>query len=519
MKLKSFLLILIPAFIIFPRFISPTEAFQKEKFYSLQTKKNIDVVKGEIVVKYKSSADKTVKASHARSISAVSKGGLNQLGIDVMKLPEGMSVESAVNYYKSLPDVEFAEPNFIRHASVIPDDTRYATQQWGVQRVDCPAAWDVIKASWSVIVAVIDTGVDYNHPDLIGSVDRINGYNFVAGNTNTMDDNGHGTHVSGIISAMTNNAAGVAGVSWGARILPIKVLDATGSGSTVFISSGIPYAVSKGAKIINMSLGGEDLSLAERFAVDDAYSKGVIIVAASGNGGSDGIGDPLVAFPAALDDVIAVGASGKDNKIAEFSNYGSEIDVVAPGIDIWSTVTMTNLGSPIDFLWDSSGYASSDGTSMATPFVSGVVALILAKDSTLTFSDVYEKITGSATDIPPADRDDFTGYGLINASGAVGYKVPVPQSTLTTVSYPNPFSPSKGQRADIYLSKNLKGTTIKTTIYNIAGEKIRTKQESIASHAEWDGKNDDGFIVSNGIYFYVIETDIGKAKGKLTLIK
>ncbi|MBU0952647.1 MAG: S8 family serine peptidase [Elusimicrobia bacterium] len=529
MKLNPFPLILISLLVILPQFTSTSEAFQREKFYSRRTKKNIDVVKGEVIVKYKSSAGKTLKANHARRINAVNKGGAEHLGVDVMELPENMSVESAVEYYKSLPEVEYAEPNYARHAFITPDDTLYNSYQWGVQRVDCPSAWDMIKASPSVIVAVVDTGVDYTHSDLAGNVDWANGYNFVstftANDHNPMDDNGHGTHVAGIISAMTNNNKGIAGVSWGARILPVKVLDATGSGSTVSISSGISYAVSKGAKIISLSLGGPDLSELEKDEIEAAYKRGCIIIAASGNeAGDSDTTDDYVMYPAAMTHVIAVGAAGKDNKRAPFSNYGPELDLVAPGVEIWSTVptqlpTLPDGTDNTEGIFHPSGYAWSYGTSMATPFVSGVVALILAKDPALTFDDVYEKLTSSATDILPSGKDNETGYGLLNASGAVGYKVPAVQPTITAISTPNPFNPSQGQRAEVYLSKSLKGSSIKITIYNIAGEKIRTKTENIASHAEWDGRNDDGDIVANGIYLYVIETDLGKTKGKITLIK
>jgi len=498
-------------------------AFQVEKFKSSGSKKLLDVVKGEVIVKFRSSTPGASRMNSAGRISAFTKNELKRAGVDVIKLPGTMSVESAVNYYKSLPEVEYAEPNYIRRALVIPNDTYYNSYQWGLSKIDCIDAWDIVKASWNITVAVIDTGVDYRHPDLSQNVDWLNGYNFIYPGMPPMDNNGHGTHVAGIISAMTNNGTGIAGVSWGARILPVKILDEYGMGSTESISEGVPYAVENGAKIINLSVGGEELSLTEKTVINDAYDRGAIIVAAAGNFASDNDNsNDYVMFPAALDTVIAVGAATYNGSRANFSNFGTELDFLAPGVGIWSVVPSSNPGGILnddDDLWSPIGYASSDGTSMAAPFVSGVIALMLTKEPLLTFSEIYEKLAVTATDISPAGRDRFAGYGIVNAAKALGYRVPVLSASFNVLSTPNPFSPYKSQMVRIYFSQEIQGTVGSLKIYNIAGERVRTLSSIYANRAEWDGRNDDGDIASDGMYYYVIESSMGKIRGKITLIK
>jgi len=497
-------------------------AMQKSRFYSQKLNKSVEVVKDEIVVVYKQGTTKAQKKGMLSKMNHQNKGGLEKFNAEVVTLSDNMSVETALEYYSHQPEVEFAEPNYIRKMFVIPNDTSY-NSQWGVKKIDCPSAWEITKASWSVKVAIIDTGINYLHPDLAGSVDTSLGYDFVNDDSDAMDDNGHGTHVAGIISAMTNNNRGVAGVSWGARLIPIKALDNEGSGASIAISSCVPYAVDAGAKVINMSLGGEMLSNLERIAIDYAYNNGVICIAAAGNFADDG--DPtndFVMFPAALPHAIAVGASDSENQRAGFSNYGSELDIMAPGVEIYSTVPPTNpggLGNDSMDIWHSDGYEYSDGTSMASPFVAGVVALIFSYEPNATFASVYEKITSTAIDLDTPGKDLYTGYGLINAASAVGYTVPAVVKESVAVNSPNPFNPANGQTTRIYLSDNLKGVSLTVRIYNLAGQQVRTIEPDYPTSAEWDGKNDTGELVSDGVYLYVAETDKGKVKGKLMIAR
>jgi subtilisin len=272
----------------------------------------------------------------------------------------------------------------------------------GADLVKAPEAWAKGYTGQGVVVAVVDTGVDYNHADLKdniwtntkeipnngvdddgdGYIDDVRGWNFVNNTNEVMDDNNHGTHVSGTIAG-ENNGVGVTGIAYGAKIMPIKVLDNSGSGSYSAIANGIYYAVNHGANVVNLSLGGDFPNSTLSSAIDYASKKGVVVVMAAGNNGY-----PFVSYPAAYANKsgIAVGAVDKNNNIADFSNqpgFTQLAYVTAPGVDIYSTV-------PGD------KYASYSGTSMATPHVAGVVALMLSANHNLTDEQVRQIITNSA---------------------------------------------------------------------------------------------------------------------------
>jgi len=512
-------------FYLFTFLLSSLYAFETEKFFSVQSKRYINVVKGEVLVKFKKGIDKSKKVLAHTKINAQIKGGLDAIGVEVIKIPEGMTVEQAVEYYKSLPEVEYAEPNHIRKPLELPNDTYYKNQ-WALPKISAPDAWDKTTGTNTVIVAVIDTGVDYTHPDLKINVDSTTGYDFAKNSPDPMDDNGHGTHVAGIIGAAGNNSIGITGVCWSVKIMPLKVFNASGNSDTIWISSAIIYAANKGARVINMSLGDisypPESNQTESDACKYAYDKGVILVAASGNGydtnGDSEIDTPgmePVTYPAAYEYVIAVGATDKDDKRASYSNYGPELDLVAPGGDgassenwILSTIGTGTVSSQT--------YAYMMGTSMASPHVAGAVALLLSKNPDLNFSEIYTKLTESADDVESSGKDIYTGYGRLNIARALGYSFPVVKKEPK--NSPNPFNP-KREITKIYIPQDLRGNTLKVRIYNIAGELVREIDSGVLTRAEWDGKNDDGDIVSNGIYLYVVETDKGKARGKITVIK
>ena len=499
-------------------------AIEKESFYSAQSNRETQVVRGEILVKFKSGVSQSKKMSILTNSNAQIRGGLNKLNIELIKLPAGMSVQEAVEYYRNLTEVEFAEPNYIRKAFATPNDTSY-NQQWGLSKIYAEDAWSKVTVSSAIIVAVIDSGVWLSHPDLL--LNLTTGYDFVTPDDNPNDDNGHGTHVAGIIAAATNNGQGIAGVAGGnylsgqttpgVRIMPVKALGADGMGKDSDISAGIIYAADNGAKIINMSLGGDEPSSTLSNACSYAYNKGCITVAASGNDGVE-----TVYYPAAYNTVIAIGASDKSDKRADFgggagSNYGAELDLVAPGVGILSTLPTTYMS-----MWSLSGYGNSDGTSMATPFVSGVVALLLSQNPNLTFADVYSKLTESADKssgyVYDQGRNNEVGYGRLNALKAVGFNLPT-LAEGKPLNAPNPFNPKNGGVTYVYLPQALRSASPILKIYNIAGELVRTVESYSPSRVEWDGKNDQGDTVANGIYLYVVQTDKGIGQGKVTLIK
>ncbi len=334
--------------------------------------------------------------------------------VNIALVKVSASVEEAIDYFKKLPNVKYAEPNYISYALSTPNDAYY-NKQWGLSDVHIPQVWQSgIEGANTVIVAVIDTGVSPTHPDLQGVL--VNGYNFVSDNTNTADDYGHGTHVAGIIAADTNNSIGVAGVNWGGtfstKIMPIKVLNSNGRGNGYWIAEGIVYAVKHGAKVINMSLGGTGLSYTEQDACQYAYDNGVTLVAAAGN---DGVN--TLDYPAAFPTVIPVAAVGPDNTLAYYSNYTSDV-VCAPGgamhyQDDPSGIVSTYYATSTQ----SNTYAYLQGTSMAAPHVSGIVALMISNGITDP-ANIWNVIKNTATNIGSSSQ---YGYGLINAYSAVTY--------------------------------------------------------------------------------------------------
>ena len=334
--------------------------------------------------------------------------------VNIALLRVSSSVEEAVNYFKKLPNVKYAEPNYISYALSTPDDMYYP-KQWGLADVHIPQVWQSgIEGANTVIVAVIDTGVSPTHPDLQGIL--VNGYNFVSNNADTADNYGHGTHVAGIIDADTNNSIGVAGVNWGGlfstKVMPIKVLNSNGRGNDYWIAEGIVYAVKHGAKVINMSLGGTNLSYTEQNACQYAYDNGVTLVAAAGNDASN-----ILDYPAAFSTVIPVAAVGPDNALAYYSNYTSDVICAPGGVMYYPRDPNGIISTYYATSTQSNTYAYLQGTSMAAPYVSGIIALMISKGVTDP-ANIWNIIKNTATNIGSSSQ---YGYGLINAYNAVTY--------------------------------------------------------------------------------------------------
>jgi len=334
------------------------------------------------------------------------------------------NVQVLVDELQKLSDVEFAEPNYIYSVNLAPNDSLYGSL-WGLEAINAPQAWDVSTGSESV-VAVIDTGLFVDHPDIKknvwvnsaeipdngidddanGKIDDINGWDFANKDNQPNDVHGHGTHVSGTIAAVGNNELGVIGVAYDAKVMALKALGDSGSGSSFNIASAIDYAAANGADVINMSLGGRGYSTTMANAVAGAVNSGVVVVVAAGN---DSINSQYQ-FPANIPGVISVGsiaidANGQLSK-SGFSNSGPDVDVVAPGSNIIS-------------LSKSGGYVSFSGTSMAAPHVAGLSALILAKFPGMSVASVRSMLVAHTQDMSgtsnDADWNDIMGYGLIDA--------------------------------------------------------------------------------------------------------
>lgn len=389
---------------------------------------------------------------------------------DVLRLVEEL---------KQVDFIEAVSPNYFRFASVFPDDPLFS-EQWGLEQendmdIDAPAAWDTTTGASSSSIAVVDTGIHLTHPDLANKIfqnpgetgldgqgqdKRTNGvdddgngyiddaqgwnttdcttYDFATGECavphtpgpDAADDIGHGTHVAGIIGAETANTAGMAGIDWQAKLLPVKVLNFQGIGTCDSVLNGIYYAL-QFADVVNLSLGGDGEPCAgEEELVNYAADSGVVLVAAAGNRNST-----FKSYPAGFERVIAVAATDRNGSKATFSNYGGWIDLTAPGVDILSTLIPgrslgETCGDP-----DGDGFGACSGTSMATPFVSGVAGLILARNPAATATEVTNILLNAATDLLPLGKDVYSGYGLVNAEKAVTDMDTTPPPVYT-ISYP-----------------------------------------------------------------------------------
>jgi len=306
----------------------------------------------------------------------------------------------------SLPGIASVEEDGIVYATDLATEV---TASWGVDRIDAEKAWTGGQTGAGIKVAIIDTGINYTHPDLDGNYVFVNGnpvgWDWVNNDNDPMDDNGHGTHVAGIVAA-EQNGEGVVGVAPGADLYALKVLGANGSGYWSHIIAALQWAVDNDMDVVNMSLGATSAPKALQTACDKAYAAGVFLVAAAGNSGSGS-----VLYPAKYGSVIAVAATDSTDKRASFSSFGSQVELAAPGVGIYSTYM--------------SGYATLSGTSMATPHVAGVAALVFASDRATNddgkygiANEVRIILQQTADDLGSLGKDKYYGYGLVDAEEA-----------------------------------------------------------------------------------------------------
>lgn len=360
---------------------------------------------GTVLVKFRSGVSGSTAASVLARHGLTARGAVGHTGY-ILAATNGRSATKAVGTLLADGSVAAAQLNFLRRTDKTPSDPLYTQyQKKYFDGIRLPQAYDVTIGSTSWSIAVLDTGVDLNHPDIKGARLKA-GYDFVNNDTSAQDDNGHGTLVAGIAAGVSNNSIGVAGVAWRGGIIPVKVLDADGVGTDAEVASGIDWAADNGAKVINMSLGGPDESELLLEAVNYALTKDVVVVASAGN---DGTNAPH--FPAAYPGVLAVTATDKSGTFAWFSNYGWWVGITAPGVNV--------IGP-----WLSNGseenYAIGSGTSFAAPIVAGVAVLTRYHNQSWSQSKVVDQVKKTARDRGPAGIDPMYGWGWVDAYAALG---------------------------------------------------------------------------------------------------
>src|SRR5258708_5570429 len=345
-----------------------------------------------VIVKFHPSVANQTRDDVVKQLPVSKKENLRLKDTMVLHVPKGQAA-SLTKQLTQNPNVQYAEQDFVAKALDVPNDPYYSSQ-WGLQKIFAANAWNVTHGSANTLIAITDTGIDGSHPDLANKI--VARANFTT--DPDVDNNGHGSHVAGIAAADTNNGIGVAGTAYNTQLLSVKVLDSTGSGYYSWIANGITWAADNGAKVINLSLGGFSSSQTLQNAVNYAVSKGVVVVAAAGNNGNS-----IPFYPAHYSNVVSVAATDSNDFRASFSTFGSWVVIAAPGVNILSDYQ--------------GGYAYLSGTSMATPFVSGVTGLIWSEHPTWTNTQVVSKLESSADKI--TGTGIFWKYGRVNACNAV----------------------------------------------------------------------------------------------------
>ncbi|MEK7706813.1 MAG: S8 family serine peptidase, partial [Verrucomicrobiota bacterium] len=373
---------------------------------------------------------------------------IHRSNVRVVGVPEA-SAASILAELQRDPTIEFAERDYLAEAAFVPNDPYVvAGSEWHLERIQAPQAWNISFGSSNVVVAVLDSGINAAHPDL--SDQTLPGYDFVWGDNDPADDFGHGTAVAGVIAAAGNNFIGVAGVAFGSKILPVKVMDASGFAAYSTLAQGIRYAVDQGARVINLSLAGSASSSTLQDAINYAWSNNVVIVAAAGNNGNS-----TPQYPAACEHVVAVSATEPDDTLASFSSTGNHLALAAPGDNIFTTAR--DLANP---------YSAWSGTSFASPIIAAVAALIASANALLDNSQIVSVLEQTADDLGVVGPDASFGYGRVNAARAVSVASGIP---IDTNPPPPPIPPTVNIATPTNNSQIVLGASATVTVSAVAG--------------------------------------------------
>jgi subtilisin family serine protease len=360
------------------------------------------VLASELLVRLAPGAPPLPTRPLGASVPVAAEAPFAPLGLQRVRVPLDAAPAYAARL-GALPGVRGVEPNARVQAATAPNDPYFGDYQWNLRQIRAPEAWDLTTGDRRVIIAIVDTGIALDHPDLAAKL--VPGINLVTPDQPPNDDNGHGTHVAGIAAAATNNAEGVAGVSWEARLMPVKALDADGGADVDRVAQGMVWAVDHGARVLNLSFTGAESTAALGEAVQYARDHGALVVAAVGNDGR-----AEATYPAALEGVLAVGATDRNDQRLSSSNTGPYVALAAPGQQVPSTFWAPGVGNT---------YAQASTTSQAPPHVAGVAGLIWSVNPELRGDAVRALLVNHADDVWPPGRDDETGAGRVDALRSV----------------------------------------------------------------------------------------------------
>jgi subtilisin family serine protease len=429
---------------------------------------------------------------------------------------------------RASPDVEFVQPDYIGRGGSAPNDTFYG-EQWHLNNggqsggtpgadIEAEAGWDIASGSSSVVVAVLDTGIDSDHPEFAGRI--LTGWDFVNDDADPEDDYGHGTLVSGLLAANSNNAFSVSGVDHGCMILPIKVLDQFNTGTTSNLINGLGFAAASHADVISMSLINYPCGGALEDALDDAELSGAILVACAGNGG---IGDADVSCPGASTHTMSIGVTTDTDARASYSGTGDALDFVAPG-HVVRTVVYDSFDD---------GFQIFSGCSAATPVAAGIVSILRALGPELRTPEVRSILQATAEDLVGAPDEDtpgwdpYMGYGRLNLRAALQYFVGATgaprvevrrEGDLRVDTRPNPVRGAASIRFTLPTE-----TWATVSIFDVRGRLVRTLVDGLRGagghDVSWDGTDRGGYPSAAGVYFARVAAGGRSALQKVTLLR